>query len=160
MKTTQNVLDEINVKEAMSPIVLTVTPIEKLEAVAKRFQENGTNAAAVVDETGKCLGILTSSDLVRFQSELPEMDSHIDGGMSFETQPRQSDGSLEMVEHPFDEVQRHMTRCLQTIDQTSSLRQASKIMREQRIHHLVVLDESERPAGILSSLDILTKLDG
>ena len=128
--------------------------------MAKLFQQNSIDAAPVVDETGKCLGILTNSDLVRFQSELPEMDSHIDGGMSFETQRRQSDGSLELVQHPFDEVQRHMTRCLQTIDQAGTLRLASKIMREQRIHHLIVLDDSQRPTGILSSLDILTKLDG
>ncbi len=160
MKSTTDFLDAIQVGDAMSPVEFTVSPIQKLESVAKLFQQNGIDAAPVVDETGKCLGILTNSDLVRFQSELSEMDSHIDGGMSFETQRRQADGSLELVQFPFDEVQRHMTRSLQTIDPGSSLRLASKIMREQRIHHLLVLDDSQRPTGILSSLDILNKLDG
>jgi predicted transcriptional regulator len=160
MNSITELLDIVKVGDAMSPVKFTISPIQKLGAVAMLFQQNGIDAAPVVDETGKCMGILTNCDLVRFQAELPEMDSHIDGGMSFEAEHRQSDGCLELVQHPFDEVQRHMTRCLQTIDQASSLRLASRIMREQRIHHLIVLDNAQRPTGILSSLDILTKLDG
>lgn len=160
MKPCTEHLDVLKVVDAMSPVKFTISPIQKLDSVAKLFQQNGIDGAPVVNETGKCVGILTNCDLVRYQAELPEVNSHIDGGMSFEPERRQSDGSLELVAHPFDEVQRHMTLCLQTIDQTSTLRLALRIMREQKIHHLIVLDDAQRPTGILSSLDILTKLDG
>ena len=160
MKSITELLDVVQVGDAIRPMKLTISPMQKLDEVARLFQENGIDAAPVVDETGKCVGILTNCDLVRFQAELPEVSSHIDGGMTFETERRESDGSVEIVSHPFDEVQRHMTRCLQTIDQSSTLRLASKIMREQSIHHLIVLDDDQRPIGILSSLDILSKLDG
>ena len=160
MKSCTEQLDILKVGDAMSPVKFTISPVQKLDSVAKLFQQNGIDAASVVDETGKCVGILTNCDLVRFQAELPEVSSHIGGGMSFEAEHRNSDGSLELVAHPFDEVQRHMTRCLQTIDLFSTLRLATTIMREQRIHHLIVLDDAQRPIGILSSLDILTKLDG
>ena len=153
-------LDSIQVKAAMSHVKFTVSPSQKLEVAAKLLRRHGVNAALVVDETGKCVGIVTSSDLVRFQAEFPEADSLIDHGMTFETTRRPVDGRIELVSHPFDEIQRHMTRSLQTIEQTQSLRFAARVMREQRIHHLVVLDDSQRPIGILSSLDILSKLDG
>jgi predicted transcriptional regulator len=153
-------LDAIQVHDAMSPIGFTVSPIQGVDHVAKLFQQHSQFAAPVVDELGKCIGIITSSDLVQYQAQLAEVDSHIDRGMTFETEHRATDGCIELVAHPFSEVQRHMSTCLQTIDRFSSLGLASRIMREQHIHHLIVLDESLRPAGILSSLDILSKLDG
>ena len=152
-------LDTIQVQDAMSPIEFTVKPIQGVDHVAKLFQQHCQFAAPVVDELGKCIGIITSTDLVRYQSQLANVDLHIDRGMNFETEHRGSDGHIELVAHPFAEIQRHMSTCLQTIDRTASLSLASRIMREQRIHHLIVLDASLRPEGILSSLDILSKLD-
>lgn len=151
--------DTIQVQDAMSPIEFTVKPIQGVDHVARLFQQHCQFAAPVVDELGKCIGIITSTDLVRYQSQLTDVESHIDGGMNFETEHRGSDGHIELVAHPFAEVQRHMSSCVQTIDRSSSLGLASRIMREQRIHHLIVLDASLRPEGILSSLDILSKLD-
>ena len=160
MKSITDLLDIIQIGDAMLPVKFTISPTQKLNSVAKLFQENGIDAAPVVGPTGKCVGILTNCDLVRFQSELPEVNSRINLGMSFEVKRQHPNGSVEIVSRPFDEVQRHMTRCLQTIDEESNLRLALKIMREQKIHHLIVLDDAQRPIGILSSLDILTKLDG
>ena len=153
-------LDAIQVQDAMRPVLFTVSPIQKIDQVAELFNQHSVVAAPVVDEIGKCIGIITATDLVRYQSQLGEVNSHIDRGMTFETENRNSDGCIELVAHPFDEVQRHMTPSLQTIKGTSSVGLASRIMREQHIHHLIVLDESLRPAGVLSSLDILSKLDG
>ncbi len=152
-------IDSISVSEAMSPVEFTVSQWEKLDGVAQMFQQRGINSAPVVDEFGKCVGIITSGDLVRFQSELAEIDTRINHGLSFEVTQSPASGSLEIVEHPFDEVKRQMTSCLQTIDQSSSILLASKIMCDQNIHHLIVLDQSQRPVGILSSLDILAKLN-
>lgn len=146
------------VRDAMTRVAITVGPTEKLSEIAKLFSDNMINSAPVVDEAGKCVGVITSSDLVRFQSELPDVNARIDQGLSFEIEQSNSDGSLELVPHPFDEVQRHMTRFVQSIAETESLQLASRIMCSQHIHHLIVLDSSDRPVGVLSSLDILSKL--
>ena len=155
-----NDLNKIPVKEAMCSVDHTVTPIEKLDVVANLFRQHSLDSVPVVDEMGKCLGIITSSDLVRFQSELAGTDAQISHGVSFEPTRRESDGSLEFTPHPFDEVQRQMTTVLQTVGPDMSLMTASQIMCEQHIHHLIILDDSQRPVGILSSLDILEKLQG
>ena len=83
MKTIADLLDVVQIWDAMLPVKFTISPTQKLNSVAKLFQENGIDAAPVVGPTGKCVGILTSCDLVRFQAELPEVTSHIDLGMSF-----------------------------------------------------------------------------
>jgi CBS domain-containing protein len=155
-----NDLNKVPVSEAMSAVKHTVSPIEKLDVVANLFQQHALNSIPVVDELGKCVGIITSSDLVQFQSELAGNDAQISHGVSFEPTRRDSDGSLEFTPHPFDEVQRQMTTVLQTVEPDISLMAASQIMCEQHIHHLIVLDDSQRPVGILSSLDILAKLKG
>ncbi len=151
-------LNSISVEDAMTKVAITVSPIQKLADVAKLFSDNMINSAPVVSENGKCVGVITSSDLVRFQSELPNVNARIDEGMSFELEQTEADGSLELVPHPFDEVQRHMTRFVQSIDQSESLHMASRIMCTQHIHHLIVMDQAQRPVGVLSSLDILRKL--
>ena len=153
-------INSISVGAAMSHAEFCVAQTDKLDDVARIFQEKGCNSAPVIDGCGKCIGIITSSDLVRYQSQLADVNSKIDHGMSFEVTQREGDGSLELTQHPFDEVQRHMTTCLQTVEKNEPLTMASRIMCDQHIHHLIVLDESDRPAGILSSLDILAKLNG
>lgn len=155
-----NDLDNILVRDAMSQVTITVSPTEKLDVVAELFQKHHIASVPVVDEVGKCIGIITGSDLVRFQSELTGSDASISHGVQFEPIPRESDGCLEFAPHPVNEVQRQMTTVLQTIEPEVSLGTASQIMCEQHIHHLIVLDESQRPTGILSSLDILAKLNG
>ena len=152
-------IDSIKIRDAMSLVEFTVSPCDKIDEVAKLFQQHHVNSAPVVDEFDRCIGIITSEDLVRFQSELTEVNSGINQGLSFEVTQQQTDGSLKIVSHPFDEVQRQMTATLQTIDQSQSLRLAAKMMCEQHVHHLIVLDDAQRPYGILSSLDILAKLD-
>ena len=151
-------LDSVHVGDAMHPVRFTVSPIEKLDAVAKLFEKHDTNSAPVVDELGRCVGIITTRDLVRSQSLMSDMDARIDHGVSFDVSLRREDGSIELIPHPFDEVQRQMTSQIQTIDENDSLELAATIMCQLHIHHLLVLDGSQRPIGILSALDILAKL--
>lgn len=153
-------LSKILVQDAMSEVTQVVKPCEKLDEVAEIFQQHQIGSLPVVDAFGKCIGIITGSDLVRFQSELAGADSKISHGVSFEPTPRESDGCLEFTPHSLDEVQRYMTTALQTVDPDVPLSTAACIMCEQNIHHLIVLDGSQRPRGILSSLDILAKLRG
>jgi CBS domain-containing protein len=147
------------ISDAMSAVRLTVSPTDKLDAVAKLFQAHEINSAPVVDAMDRCVGMITSHDLVRFQSELPSTNARVDQGLSYEITQRDSDGAIQVVSHPFDEVQRQMSPAVQSIDEDQSLLVAARMMCEQHLHHLVVLDHSERPVGILSSLDILSKLN-
>jgi predicted transcriptional regulator len=153
-----NAILQATVADAMSEVRYTVSALQKINQVAGSFSQQHINSAPVVDDTGRCIGIITSSDLVRYQALVEGMDSRIDHGMNFEVTRSQEDGTIELVPHPFDEVQRHMSTAVQTISADCQLVEAAKIMTQQHIHHLVVLDKSGRAVGILSSLDLLAKL--
>lgn len=157
MVTSVN-LKEIAVRDAMTRVVLTVSPTDKIDHVSVLFSEQNIHSAPVVDGVDHCIGIITSTDLIRFQSKLGSIDSQLNRGLDFDVSHKKWNGTIDLVPQPFDEVQQQMSTCLQTITEAESLYQASIVMCEQQIHHLVVLSDSQRPIGILSALDILRSL--
>lgn len=150
--------ENMTVQQVMVPVVITATPSQKMESVAKLFGLHHVSAVPVINETGQCIGIFTSHDLVKYQSTLSDANARIDHGMSYDLAHYGSQDDQRIIERPFDEVNRHMTTCLQTIDIDETVGKAAEIMCHQRIHHLLVLDDRSCPLGILSSLDILAKL--
>ena len=150
---------EGRVCDAMSGTPKVVSAATKIQEVASLFSEHSISSAPVVDESGRCIGLITSTDLIRFQSLTESAVARIDHGMTFEIQPTHHDGQMQVVAHPFDEVQRHMATAIQSISADHSLVEAANFMSSQHVHHLVVLDDSERVIGTLSSLDLLAKLE-
>ena len=51
-------------------------------------------------------------------------------------------------------IQQAMTATVKTIDSNASIREAADLMLDQRIHHLVVVDDGQIK-GIISSFDFL-----
>lgn len=49
-----------------------------------------------------------------------------------------------------------MTEKLETIDSSSTAQEASKKMRDKKIGSLVVLDNNNRPIGILTERDLVS----
>lgn len=147
------------VSDAMTRVVVSVKPTDKIDQVAALFAEKHIHSAPVVDGMEHCIGIITATDLIRFQSERDSVNSQLNRGLDFDVSHRKWNGTIDLVPQPFDEVQQQMSTCLQTVAETSTLRQASLVMCEQHHHHLVVLNDSQQPVGILSSLDILRKIN-
>lgn len=144
------------VSDVATKCVVSVEPTMKLDDIAKQFDQHNISAAPVVDGFGKCIGIITSRDLVRYESLRSAFDGQFQSGIAFEiSQPKEDSSSIEMREQPFDEVAYHMTREFRTVNAAEPLGFAGCIMCRERIHHLVVLDDAGRPGGILSTLDIL-----
>jgi len=56
-------------------------------------------------------------------------------------------------------VRQHMHSAVQTVSADTSVIKAAKIMIGEHIHRLVVLDETSRPVGMASSLDLLKALE-
>ena len=57
-----------------------------------------------------------------------------------------------------DAVSNHMSTAVQTIWEKAPIMDAARMLCMEHIHRLIVLDESERPAGVLSSLDLVAAM--
>ena len=51
-----------------------------------------------------------------------------------------------------------MRKRLETIEATSSVKQAAKKMKDKNVSSLVVVDENDRPQGLVSERDLVTKV--
>lgn len=148
------------VGEVVNRNIFTVNPTDKIESVAKLFGEHDVNAAPVVDGLEKCIGIITSYDLVEYEAVRRDMESEFQHGFAFDL-ARYGDGeSYGISGQAFDEVAYHMSTSLESIELSAPLSRAARIMCQKHIHHLVVLSEHDRLVGILSTLDILGNILG
>lgn len=118
----------MQVRDGMSPEVLTVGPDHTLRAASKAMSVRRVGAAVVHDPDGDGVGILTERDVL----------ASIGAGQDPD------------VEH----VRDHLTDGLVFAAPTWTLEQAAEAMTRGGFRHLVVLEAGE-VAGILSVRDIV-----
>ena len=105
------------------------TPVAE---VARRMVEHDVSALVVTDEQGYLLGLISRTDLVTlraFEDYWPEMTA----------------------EHA-------MVRQVITVSPQATMRQASRLMVENKVHRLIVVEtegDRLRPVGVLSQTDIV-----
>ncbi len=125
-------LDHATVGDAMHPGVLTCEPDVPLTEVARLMSTHHVHCIAVMGvshEEPECLvwGIITTLDLTK-------------AGLERGAEPT----ARALAMHPLISVEAGMP-----------LREAAELMLEHRVDHLVVMDRRrQRPAGVLSTLDI------
>jgi CBS domain-containing protein len=110
------------------------------------------SGAPVVDTQGRCIGVLSATDFVRWAET---------GGRADKVYTTRSDYGcsdwqvmdLEML--PRDEVRRHMSADPVLIAPSARIDEVARKMLDAHIHRVIVTDEQHRPIGIISSTDIL-----
>ena len=123
------------------------------------MQRAGESAAPVVDELGRCLGILTTTDIDKYHELKQRFENH-DETVLDEMFEIDEFGQRRPSNHDFDQVKRHMTSPVITISSDETCQTASELFSNNpTIHHLVVVDESERAVGVIEPKD-LANCDG
>ncbi len=126
---------------------------DEMETVLEQLARSKTSAAPVVDTLNTCIGILTQTDVTKYhtlRTRFEEKDASVVGEM-FEVDKY---GQRRPINHNFDHVERHMTSEVVSIKNTDSIHRAGELFKlNPNIHHLVVLDESEHPVGIVDAAE-------
>jgi CBS-domain-containing membrane protein len=151
-------LDSVYVSDLMHRNPLTVGVVDQVSDVARRFQFHAINSAPVVDSEGVCVGLITSTDLVRFEASRKALEDRWRRGEEFDS--ARYDNGLPAGQLRYDQVGSLMTKQFQTVSAGVALVDAIALMYNEQKHHLLILDGLGKPYGILSSLDILGYLIG
>src|SRR5262245_44993539 len=118
----------MQVREGMSPTVLTVGPGRSLRAVARQMSERRVGAAVVIDPDGHGPGIITERDILL---------------------------SLGADQDPSREfVADHLTGDVVLAAPEWSLEEAAAAMVRGGFRHLIVVEQGE-PVGVLSVRDVV-----
>ena len=153
MIASKDRLKDLKVSDACAQSLITISANSTMSEAADVLCEHRITGAPIVDEHGKCVGVISGSDFIHSKAE--ELDAN-DTRHILTSHSACGSFYIEDVRH--DLVRCHMTPGVKTIEVSTSLLQAARRMCHEHIHRLIVVDESDRPVGILTSLDLIAKL--
>jgi len=140
--------------DLMSRDVLMIPRAMSLRCAAHLMSESHVSGAPVVDETGACVGVVSTTDFMHWVGDEGRGDSKPAG-----SNPDCFHSAWQVVDVgdlPLDEVGTHMTADPVTVSPGTSIADLALEMVEAHIHRLIVVDPRRRPIGVVSSTDILT----
>lgn len=145
----------LRVADVMSARPITVSANASMSEAAEVLVSQGIGGAPVVDEMGRCVGVLSAMDFAGSDQLCGCTDTDIasDADHVVVQSSRQTPLHIKWVRG--DSVRQHMQSALQTVSDQLSIVDAARIMCSEHVHRLIVLDESSHPIGIVSSLDLL-----
>ena len=146
------------VADIMERDPVTVRPEDSVETLLRTLREHELPGVPVVNGGGRCVGIVTESDLIlRDEEEDLRLPLHIDlfGGTIFL-------GPVKKFEERFKKaiaatVEDMMTADPATVSPDTDLHEAARLIAEHRHNRLPVVEHG-RLVGVVTRLDVLEAL--
>jgi CBS domain-containing protein len=152
MRTVTQSLLSLIAADVMSKRLVTVPEAMSLAGAARLLSGAAVSGAPVVDAEGRCIGVLSAHDFVSWaekgEGSAKQLQQRCDCAYS-------AWQILETETLPRDSVARYMTADPVTTAPSTPIDEIARMMVNAHIHRVVVVDENERPIGIVSSTDIL-----
>jgi CBS-domain-containing membrane protein len=145
-------------RDIISRDVVSVNPQDTLREALDAMVENHVSALPVVDARQHCVGVLSVTDLIGMTKDLSDELNALSesGGLDHEALVQK----LEHAELLTEQVQAWMSRDVISISIGDTVLHAAQQMLRNRVHRLVVVDEQQRIAGVVSTMDLLAAFAG
>jgi len=166
----------LTVREIMQTDVTTATPDMTVRELARLWEERGITGTPVVDVSGKVLGVVSASDLVRLAAEqgdlsdeaeraepvYPPEEVEEDGAEASwfaffaDEAPQLYTGLDGIVESVFEEatVGDIMTRAIFSVRPNATIQELAKFLLRAGIRRALVM-EGGKLAGIVTATDVI-----
>jgi len=133
------------VREAMTKTVVTAPEDAPFKELVRLMREHRVSALPIVGIDGAILGVVSEADLLL--KEAPEvLTSHVFEGRVHREERRKAEGKV---------ARDLMTSPAITIGPEALVTDAAKLMHEQHVKRLPVVDELGRITGVVSRVDLL-----
>lgn len=152
MVATTKTLLSLCAADIMSDQVVMIPREMSLQGAARLLARAGVTGAPVVDEVGRCIGVLSATDFMYWVKE-----EHV-------AQPAKAARESMCLPWQFPDGAQHngcvescMTKDPVLVTACVKIGELARMMMDAHIHRIIVVDRiSERPIGIVSSMDILS----
>jgi CBS domain-containing protein len=139
------------VGELMNPSVICLTPKTTVREAAQLLADRRVGGAPVVDESGAILGVVTQNDLARYAARRVSVS---ESGEFFTDNEDYADLKAIPADTLATPVEQVMSSPVHTVNPDASVAVAANILRERRIHRLVVTERG-RLVGMITTLDLM-----
>ncbi|MEL7498652.1 MAG: universal stress protein [Planctomycetota bacterium] len=141
-------------RQFVTEVMHQVAPVhsfEKIEDVIAQLKRANETGVPVIDDLNRCIGILTTTDIDRYRSLKARYNAN-DPTVVEEMFETNKYGNVRCDNQDFESVKRHMTEQVISVRTNHSIQDAmEQFEAHPDIHHLVVLDDDDRPVGLLDS---------
>ena len=149
----------LTVRDVMDADPVTVSPETPVEDVVRLLREHELTGLPVVNASGRCVGIITESDLVMAGDE---EDLHLPhyvelfGGIIFLESMQKFEERLQRA--TASKARDMMTEDPVTIAADASARDAGRAMSHHKHNRLPVVEDDGRLVGMVTRVDVLDAL--
>jgi CBS domain-containing protein len=154
-KSAKNV-GRILVEEVMATEVVYVGPRDPVREALELMLQNHVSAVPVVDGRGKCIGVLSTTDVLNFAQELDDEVTAL--GKTKGIAHRLLIERISESDMATERVQAVMTDDVIRVDPSSTLARAAAEMVRNHVHRVIVTDDERNLIGIVSAMDVLRAL--
>jgi predicted transcriptional regulator len=154
MATTTCSLLDLTAGDLMSASVMMVPEEMSLQGAAHLLAQCQVSGAPVVNHEGRCIGVLSANDFVRWidkrRADTPRDHHHGSFCAGWEI--------VDPGQLPQEAVANYMTRDPVMVAPNTTIALLAKMMIDAHIHRVIVVDHRGRPAGIVSTTDVLAAI--
>ncbi len=154
MVTSLESIANLRVEQVMARDVVTVFANDTMGKAAKLLKAYGVTGLPVVDGQGRCVGVLSTSDFVNPRSE--ENATHSPIAEAATTLDHTGIAGTQVLDKKL--VRAYMSPRVRTIREYLPIVEAGRMMCQEHIHRLIVVDRQGRPIGVISSLDLVSAI--
>lgn len=151
----------LTAEDVMQRDVIVAYEGDSLQEAMQVMTENHVTGLPIVNSKGKCLGVITSTDILNYEQEHAEFTAEANDDLAQhfnpETEQWESVRVTSFALEEFGEVRvgEVMSRDLVHVKRDTPLKNVARKMRDERIHRVLVLSEELRILGIISSFDFV-----
>jgi CBS domain-containing protein len=147
-------LNSYRVKDAMTTVIISVEPNDTIHEALRLMAEYRVTVLPVTDNRNRCVGILSTSDLVNPTREVEQELTDVE--RVSEQSRRWLIDKLTQEQLGQRKVSELMTGAVVSVNRETPIMTAASEMLRHRIHHLPVTDDKQKVLGIVSTLDVLS----
>jgi CBS domain-containing protein len=125
---------ELVAGDYMTIMPIVISPDARIEDAERMLEVHEVTGLPVVDD-GRLVGVISQTDILR-------------GSGDVHSAVRRRYTGLRVADL--------MSSPAVTVDISTPLREAARLMRDEKIHRVVVIDGDERPLGVLTSMDFVS----
>ncbi len=143
---------ELSVRDFMSTDLVSLQAGATIHDALEEFRGNRVSALPIVDRDGRCVSIITVTDLIEVIYDVDDDFVHTDtlserGRRQLVARLAEAVGSEPVASHASESVN--------TINASQSVGEAARMMHREQVHHLPVVDDNQRLVAMLSTMDVI-----